>query len=106
MREHGVDMPDPKPGSGGTIQIGGPGQDQAKVDAAMKACQAFMQGGMGDPNDPKAKDRQAKMNKCLRKMGLNVTDGANGMPVMPPNTSQEKMQAAVTACARQIGSGK
>jgi hypothetical protein len=46
MREHGVDMPDPQPGEGGRITMGGPGmaaQDQAKMESAQKACQKILE---------------------------------------------------------------
>jgi hypothetical protein len=44
MREHGIDMPDPKPGEG--LKIQGPeGGDKAKTDAAQKACRQHLPGG-------------------------------------------------------------
>lgn len=46
MRDHGIDMPDPKfEGGGVTMQMGspeGPGPDQGKLEAAEKACQKIM----------------------------------------------------------------
>ena len=39
-------MPDPPPGQGGRITLGGPGtapQDQAKMEAAQKACQKILE---------------------------------------------------------------
>ena len=48
MRDHGVDMPDPKFGQGGGMfQIGGPGSnvnpDSPRFQAAQKACDPIMQ---------------------------------------------------------------
>ena len=48
MRAHGVDMPDPKPASGGGIMLGGPGSKNTfdprspRFQAAQKACQSQM----------------------------------------------------------------
>ncbi|MFC7386616.1 hypothetical protein [Sphaerisporangium rhizosphaerae] len=48
MREHGVDMADPKPGEGILIRMPKPGSGgEEKVKAAQKACEHFMGGGMG-----------------------------------------------------------
>src|SRR5215470_12454655 len=38
MRENGVDMPDPEPGSGGKFRVHGDGPDKEKMRAAMEAC--------------------------------------------------------------------
>lgn len=43
MREHGVNMPDPKPGEG--LRIQNSGADEATVQAAQKECQAHLPGG-------------------------------------------------------------
>ncbi|MFI9386690.1 hypothetical protein [Kutzneria sp. NPDC052558] len=40
MRDHGVDMPDPKPGEAITLPMGGSGD--AKLDAAGKACGSIL----------------------------------------------------------------
>jgi hypothetical protein len=45
MREHGVDMPDPRPGEG--IQLRAPKGGGGKVEAAQKACQENLPGGGG-----------------------------------------------------------
>jgi hypothetical protein len=44
MREHGVDVPDPKPGEGLKIQAP-EGGDKAKTEAAQKACRHLLPGG-------------------------------------------------------------
>src|SRR5262245_10886222 len=38
MREHGVPMNDPDPNGGMGLQLGGPGVDPAKIQAAQQAC--------------------------------------------------------------------
>jgi hypothetical protein len=84
MREHGVNVPDPKPGSHGgmTIQIGGPGtrQDPAKLQEADKACRHLLKGAMG--SDPKLspeerakfQDAALKYARCMRDHGVDIPD--------------------------------
>ncbi|MGH3392105.1 MAG: hypothetical protein ACRDOO_24795 [Actinomadura sp.] len=43
MREHGIDMPDPRPGEG--VQLRVQNGDRAKVEAAQKACGELRPGG-------------------------------------------------------------
>lgn len=43
MREHGIDMPDPRPGEG--VQLRMQNGDRAKVEAAQKACGELRPGG-------------------------------------------------------------
>ncbi|MDN3356459.1 hypothetical protein [Actinomadura sp. DC4] len=45
MREHGVKIKDPKPGSGGGMLQGGEGGSPEKLQAAQKACQSLLPGG-------------------------------------------------------------
>jgi len=44
MREHGIDMADPKPGQGVDLRV--PKGSRAKLEAAQKACQKFQPGGV------------------------------------------------------------
>ena len=86
MREHGVDMPDPKrTGDGGIVQrIGGPGRgtdrgpNDPKIKAADKACVKYRELGGGDAPDPKlvAKQRDAFVGyaRCMRSKGINMPD--------------------------------
>jgi hypothetical protein len=48
MRQHGIDMPDPKPGQGIQLRVE-PG-DRAKLEAAREACQEHLPGG-GESGD-------------------------------------------------------
>ncbi len=52
MREHGVDVPDPKPGEG--IRIGGPGSkidpEDPSFQKAQKACEGIMREGFRAAN--------------------------------------------------------
>jgi hypothetical protein len=80
MREHGIDMPDPqRVGSGGIKQTmkGKPGS-RAKMDAANKDCQKYMQiGGGRAPSaaeQAKAKDAMLAYAKCMRDNGVDMPD--------------------------------
>ncbi|GAB7042101.1 MULTISPECIES: hypothetical protein [Catenuloplanes] len=80
MREQGVDMPDPKPGEGLSMPMGGPGAD-ATVEAS-QACRARL----GDPpaaegapkTDQEREEQQLKMVQCLREHGVDVPDPQPG----------------------------
>jgi hypothetical protein len=90
MREHGVDMPDPKRVGNGGISISGPaggpgkarlarGVPDPKVKTAQAACQKYMNVGGGGPAlDPA---QQARMQdaffayaRCMRGKGVNMPD--------------------------------
>jgi hypothetical protein len=90
MRQHGVDMPDPKRVGNGGISIGGPsggpGKKRFKSDvpdpkmkAAEAACRKYLnRGGGGQPMDPA---QQARMQdaffayaRCMRGKGIDMPD--------------------------------
>jgi hypothetical protein len=80
MRDHGIDMPDPqRVGSGGIKQTvnGRPGS-KAKMDAANKDCQKYMQIGGGKApsaaEQAKVKDAMLAYAKCMRGQGVNMPD--------------------------------
>ncbi|MEV4007955.1 hypothetical protein [Actinomadura sp. NPDC049753] len=68
MREHGVDMEDPKPGGGIRIQANG---DKGAMDKAMEACRQYnpMANRTGAP-DPKMQERAREFAACMRKNGV------------------------------------
>lgn len=83
MREHGIDMPDPKPGEGLALPMGGPGME-ATVEAS-DACRAEL----GDPpvaegeqpTDRELQERQLKLVQCLREHGVDVPDPQPGQGI-------------------------
>jgi hypothetical protein len=95
MRDEGIEMPDPQkqPGGGIMQKMGGPGRrvDKAKLEAAQKKCQHFMNVGggirQGDPED-EAEHRDALLAyaKCMR---------AHGVPMKDPKFSGNKVQMSV-----------
>jgi hypothetical protein len=93
MRDHGVDMPDPKRDSNGGIQLqmGSRGLGRAKIDdpkmkAAQSACQKYMESGGGPPLDPaqqaKLQDAFVAYAGCMRGKGIDMPDpkvGSHGV---------------------------
>ncbi|HZM84803.1 MAG TPA: hypothetical protein VFC19_54470 [Candidatus Limnocylindrales bacterium] len=71
MREQGIDVPDPEPGTG-NFQLGfGPGTDQTKVQAAMQACREYQPFGEGgQAGNPQVMERQRKFAQCMRDNGV------------------------------------
>jgi len=119
MREHGVDMPDPKVDSNGGVFMGieggeGNGPDQDTLIAAQKACESLMpKMGEGNPTatmDPEVQDKMLAFAKCMREHGVPMSDpvfSGGGATIQiggdkgeggaaPP--SREVMKAAEEAC--------
>ncbi len=115
MREHGVDMPDPKPGNGGVTRFeapsgGGPLPDESTFAEADKACRHLM----GDAGPPKlspedqkeVQDAMLAFARCMREHGIDVPDpqpGGGGMLAKPgegidPNSA--RFQAAEKDCRK------
>lgn len=120
MRDEGIEMPDPKrDANGGISQVmrGRPGSE-AKVQAAQKKCQHFMDVGGGDiQRDPaeEAKHRKALLDyaKCMRQHGIDMPDpkfegdkvqlriggpGKGGSGPSGPNPESAAFKAADKAC--------
>jgi hypothetical protein len=107
MREHGVDMPDPKPagdGSGGmAITLGGDGADRTKIDAAQNACKHLMPNG-GEMKPPSAEelDKMRQQAKCMREHGIDMPDpdqsGKGATRMGAPGDDPKKFEAAAKAC--------
>lgn len=80
MRQHGVDMPDPKfDGKGGVSVTVGKGVDKSKVDAATQQCKQYSPdaGRPPKPANPKQIAEGRRISACMR---------ANGVPKFPdPN---------------------
>ncbi len=75
MREHGIDMPDPKVDANGrmNMRVNGRGVDDAKMRAAQTACQDKMGGSFGPgsgPADPRFQEAALKYSQCMRQHGV------------------------------------
>jgi hypothetical protein len=106
MRDNGVDMPDPKPGSGGmgvTLAVPGDSAGGAdKMSKAQDACKQFLPNG-GQPKalSPQELDEARKQAKCMRDHGVDMPDpspNGRGAIAAPQGGDMAKMEAAMKAC--------
>lgn len=127
MRAHGVDMPDPKFGSGGGVNITIKGNaPQQVVQKAQKACQQYMpRAGSAGPGKLSAADqeRALKFAQCMRDHGVDMPDptfSGGGVQLRvgggPGKTTQSSggrgidpndptFKAAQQACRKYFGGG-
>jgi hypothetical protein len=108
MRAHGIDMPDPKV-DGGRVTFGmKAGTDQAKFQAAQKACQKYMpNGGVPPSPDPAMQEKMRKYAACMRQHGVDMPDPSNdgGMRALNVNPNDPKFKAAELACRPLLPEG-
>jgi hypothetical protein len=81
MREHGVDMPDPKPTAGGgpdRVEFkAGAGDNRGKLEAAQKACQKYMRDAapeLSPEEEQKMRDDALAFARCMRSRGIDMPD--------------------------------
>lgn len=78
MREHGIDMPDPEVnGEGGVgIAVGGEPGNEEEMQAAMEACEHFLEDAAGERRelDPEMLDRMVDFAACMREHGIDMPD--------------------------------
>lgn len=78
MREHGVDMPDPKPAAGvGGFGGGAELRDDPEAEAALEACGKQLQGLRAQiPEDQRRELRDAALEfaRCMRSEGIDMPD--------------------------------
>ncbi|MEU3625585.1 hypothetical protein BS329_10610 [Amycolatopsis coloradensis] len=108
MREHGIDMPDPKTDGDeqGTISIeAGEGRpDENKMKAASDACRKLLpNGGEIKPPTPEELDKMRKEAKCMREHGIDFPDpdpGKGGAAIALGDASGDpkKFEEAAKAC--------
>jgi hypothetical protein len=123
MREHGVDMPDPKVSAHGLVQMGAPpgegadeGPDNPKFRTAEKACQPLLEaarpngGQRPDPEQEARMRRQAlAFAKCMREHGVDMPDpqfeGGGKVTQQLPRGSLDDaaFRAANKACMKDAG---
>ena len=115
MRQHGIDMPDPKVDSEGRMSItinGGRGKlgpDDPKFKEAQQACQKYLPNG-GKPAKPSAEQLQKALQfaRCMRQHGIDVPDpGADGgIQIRGSGPDDPKFKAAQQACQQFEPGGK
>jgi hypothetical protein len=115
MRQHGINMPDPKidptEGIGGLLPQG-VSPDDPKFKAAQQACQQYLPNG-GQPTKPNPQQQQQLLAfaRCMRQHGINMPDpDANGgidMTGAGVDPDGPKFKAAQQACQKyQPNAGK
>jgi hypothetical protein len=102
LRQHGINAPDPQPGSG--LRIEEQDSEKSKLDAALEACKQYNPKKDADRNDPAAHDRAVKMAQCLRRHGLKVPDPQPGqsLEINADEADQTKIQTAEDACRKEV----
>ncbi|WP_067185192.1 hypothetical protein [Microtetraspora niveoalba] len=98
MREHGVDMPDPKPG----VVMPALRIDETSKKA-VAACEKLIP---VDPNAPSAEEihqRDVELARCLRGKGLDVADPRPGEGMRLPENDQDAVLKALRECRPQAG---
>ena len=113
MREHGVNMPDPKEGSdGGLVFEATPGDgtadsgppDMDKMKTANEACKQYMDnGGEYKPPSPQEQDKLRQQAKCMRDKGYHWPDpkfegGGAAETIELPNLDDDKVKQDMKDC--------
>lgn len=116
MRDHGVDVPDPRPGGGAQRSSINPGEEgapsQSEFDAASEACQSILDKAGLVRETPSAED-QAKIEdkllevaQCMRDRGYDFADpGADGTGGGPQDkqSEDEGFRADLDTCSEDAG---
>ncbi|MFI8966777.1 hypothetical protein ACIGO8_32235 [Streptomyces sp. NPDC053493] len=108
LREHGLDVPEPKPGENGVgLTIGGDGVSKEKMEEAFKACRSKAGDGAGagfgkEPTQAD-KDKALAYARCMRENGYDMPDpkfdgGAQQALPMPQGAEKQKFEKAAKAC--------
>ncbi len=83
MRSHGVEMPDPKPGTGdgpSLSRIGGPGKQDISpqvFERADAACRKYMEAAapkMSPAQQAELRDQALRFAHCMRQHGIDMPD--------------------------------
>ncbi|MFE5508758.1 MULTISPECIES: hypothetical protein [Amycolatopsis] len=106
MREHGIDMPEPKPGANGQDTVTFEARDmpdEKKMNAASDACKKLLpNGGEIKPPTPEELDKMRKEAKCMREHGIDFPDpepGGKGAAIaMDAGGDPKKFEEAAKAC--------
>jgi hypothetical protein len=122
MREHGINMPDPKFDANGNMTLtikagpGAPKPDDQKFKAAQRACQKYLPNGGKPTNpDPQQVQRALQFARCMRAHGIDVPDPQPGGGITVrgssggsstgkgPNPDDPKFKQAQQACQHFLG---
>lgn len=107
MRDHGIDMEDPKPGEGMKIQVDG---DPAATDAAMAECNPLLPGGgPGEGPDPEEQAKMLEFAQCMRDNGVESFEDpkeGEGVHLGPEQFDDPDFEAADRKCNEEIFGGQ
>jgi hypothetical protein len=104
MRQHGINMADPKLGAGdrvGSLLPEGVSPDDPKFKAAQQACQQYLPNG-GQPPKPDQQQQQQMLAfaRCMRQHGIDMPDPkpGGGLDMRGVDSDTPTFQAAQQAC--------
>jgi hypothetical protein len=114
MRQHGIDMPDPKFDAPGHMTQGlpaGVGPDDPKFKAADQACKQYSpNAGAPEKLDPQTQQQLLAFARCMRQHGIDIPDpkpgGGIDMRGSTASPDSPKFKAADQACQQyqpQVG---
>ncbi|MFD5188138.1 hypothetical protein ACFWMU_08235 [Streptomyces sp. NPDC058357] len=108
LREHGLDVAEPKPGEDGRgITIGGGGKSKKEMEKAFKACQDKAVGGGPKELTQAQKDKMLAFARCMRKNGIDMPDPKfDGGMAQAPAMEQKDMKKFEKANAACEGAGR
>jgi hypothetical protein len=84
MREHGVNVPDPKPGPGGGIQLEmrADAGDRLRVERAEEACSKYLEDvrppELSPQQEREFREQALKHARCMREHGIDIPDPTFG----------------------------
>jgi hypothetical protein len=107
MRQHGINMPDPKLDAAGRAaqqMPRGVGPDDPKYKAADQACRQYLPNG-GEPEkpDPQTQQQMVAFARCMRQHGIDIPDpkpggGIDADAAKGVDLNSPKFKAAQQAC--------
>ncbi|AGM09834.1 hypothetical protein AB0E55_24640 [Amycolatopsis keratiniphila] len=106
MREHGIEMPEPKPDGSGQDAVTFDARDmpdEKKMNAASEACKKLLpNGGEIKPPSPEELDKMRKEAKCMREHGIDFPDpdpsGKGAAMTLDAGGDPKKFEEAAKAC--------
>jgi hypothetical protein len=106
MRQHGVNMPDPKVEANGRTEWqlpSGMRKDDPRLKAAQQACRQYRaNGGQAQRPSPQQQQEMVAFARCMRQHGINIPDpkpdGTVDMRGIGVDRDAPKFKAAERAC--------
>ncbi|MEU3598007.1 hypothetical protein ABZ714_04635 [Streptomyces sp. NPDC006798] len=108
LREHGLDVPDPKDGR---IQMNAEGLSKEKAEKANEACRKYQPQGMakGGKPDPKMAESMRKFAQCMRTNGVEEfpdPQSGGGIQIDGRITEDPDFKGAEEKCRGEMPKGK